>query len=132
LGDIRNTFGKAERLCSKKLIGELFKDGKHITIFPYRLIWKEVELPSSSPVQIAISVPKKRMKRAVDRNRIKRVLREGYRLNKAELYNSLKDSKKQYALFLIYSGPKDIEFKEAEGKIILILQRLIKECGIVS
>src|SRR5947208_2126474 len=121
----RNTLSKEERLTSKKLMDELFKKGSSIVLEPIRLVSMEVISPTSS-VQVLFSVPKKSFPRAVDRNRIKRLLRESYRLHKHDLYNHLKKTDKAIVLSLIYSGEKIPSYKEVEDKIIVVLNRLIK------
>lgn len=124
---MRNTFKKQERLSSKVLLEQLFKEGKSFAVFPFRVVYKVAELPSSSPAQVAFSVPKRKFKRAVDRNRIKRLMRESYRLNKQLHYEHFRTSGKQCALLIMYLGKGDIEFAEAEQKIIRLLKRLTKE-----
>ena len=83
------------------------------------------ELPEPNvPVQVAFSVPKRRFKRAVDRNRIKRQLREVYRTNKSELYTVLRDRQKTIALAVLFTGKEGPEFVELEKQLILTLTRL--------
>ena len=77
----RHTFRKAERLCSKKRIEELFSNGRSLSAYPLRAIY-EVHDQDLAPVQVLISVSKRHFKYAVDRNRLKRCIREAYRLNK--------------------------------------------------
>jgi ribonuclease P protein component len=67
------TFKKEERLCNKKLIDELFHNGSSFLCYPYRVSWLTVEENAEFPVQVLIAVPKKRYKRAVDRNLVKRI-----------------------------------------------------------
>ena len=121
------TFQKEERLSSKKLIDELFKKGSAFVVSPFRLIWSESPLLSSSPVEVVISVPKKHFPKAVDRNRIKRQMREAYRKNKEIIYSHLRSKNKQLAMMLIYIDKVPCEYKEIESKIILTLQRCVKE-----
>ncbi|PCH96723.1 MAG: ribonuclease P protein component [Bacteroidetes bacterium] len=122
-----HTFTKAERLTSKKTIDALFELGTSFAIKPLRIIWLESKLTSSYPVQVVIVVPKKNISRAVDRNLIKRRLREAYRKNKDLLYEYLLKTKKQYAIAILFTGTEPLAYKEVEAKIILSLQRLIKE-----
>ena len=124
---MRYTFRKEERLCSQAIIEQLFKDGKSFAIFPFRIVYNTVDLPANVPAQVTFSVAKKRIKRAVDRNRIKRLMREVYRLNKAAHYEHFESKRKQCALLIMYLGPVGLEYAEAEQKIIRVLARLIKE-----
>ncbi len=118
------TFTKAERLSGKTALDNLFETGKSFNSFPFRLIWLEVVDDSPVPVQTVISVPKRSFKKAVDRNRIKRLIREGYRKNKKIIYNQI-NNKKIHLLF-IYTARTIIEYKEMEQKIITALQHLAK------
>ena len=84
------TFKKEERLCNKKLIDGLFHNGSSFLCYPYKASWMFTDGEQQFPVQIVFSVAKKRYKRAVDRNLVKRRMREAYRLNKqAQLYDVL-------------------------------------------
>ena len=118
------TFRKEERLCSKILIKKLFDQGAAVSIAPFRTLWMETTFEASVPLQIVISVPKRRFKKAVDRNRIKRHIREAYRLNKADLWDGLSGQKKQCVILFIYTHNNRYLFKELEPKIILTLQQI--------
>ncbi len=120
------TFRKAERLTSRKIFERLMMDGKSVIEPPFRLIWRVEILDSKFPVQVGFAVPKKLFSSAVDRNRIKRMMREVYRKNKASIYPLLKEKEKQLALLLIYSGKSMPLYAEAERKLTLILKRLVK------
>ncbi len=122
-----DTFRKEERLNSKILINQLFEQGAYITIFPFRCVWMEADLASDHLVQMAISVSKKKFKRAVDRNKVKRLIREAYRKNKGVLTEELNRQQKKCILLFIYTGNTIVLYPEFESKIILTLQRLIKE-----
>lgn len=120
------TFRKHERLRSKKVLDELFNKGKAINLFPFRLVW--LNNPEGDFfVKIAISVPKKTFKRAVDRNRIRRLIREAYRQHKHVMYEKVKSGGSKFALLLIYTGKEEPTLAECRDKIILILQRFIKD-----
>jgi ribonuclease P protein component len=118
------TFRKDERLCSKKIIHRLFLEGNDFSEFPFKVIWMFVSLSTENATQILISIPMKNFKKAVDRNYLKRMIREAYRLNKATLQGSLSANQRQLAFSLIYIGKNILTYKEIENKIILILQRL--------
>jgi len=98
-------FGKAEKLKSRKVVEELFARGKSVSIFPIRISYKFLPLQSNENVvmQVGVSVSKRNFKRAVDRNRIKRLLREAYRLQKWELIEVLKEQGKIGYVFFIYT-----------------------------
>ena len=83
------SFKKEERLLSKKIIDLLFEKGVSFVNNPVRTIWLEAELKTNSPVQVLIAVPKKNVAKAVDRNTIKRRMREAYRKHKHLLYKQL-------------------------------------------
>ena len=122
-------FRKAERLCSKKIIEELFLSGKSFYKYPFRLVWMPVSDKFSFPAQVAVSVKKKQFKRAVDRNLLKRRIREAYRKNKSDLYSEIKRLDMQIALIIIYTASDIMEYNDIEAKIILNLDRLKMELG---
>ena len=78
----KNTFGKAERLSRKKWIQELFDKGSSFNFYPYRILYIDHPDSASSHNQVMFTVPKRLFKRAVDRNKVRRRMREAYRLNK--------------------------------------------------
>ena len=120
------TFRKNERLCHKKSIDELFLNGQSFFVYPLKIIWISINEDVESPARIIISVPKRNFKKAVHRNLIKRLLREVYRKNKSVLYQYLTERKLQINFALIYTSKVKISYKELEGKIIQVLDRLIK------
>jgi len=126
---LNQTFKKTERLCSKILIDKLFKYGRSFTLFPFRIVWLEVKLDSSSPAQVVFSVPKRAFKRAVDRNKLKRRAREAYRKRKFQLYEFLKLHNKTIALTIVYSAKEKMEYTLMENKINQVIERLINELG---
>ncbi len=98
---------RGERLKSKKTIESLFSGANSVSKFPLLLLWKEVDLKSANenfPVQFTVSVAKKKFKNAVDRNFVKRHIREAYRLNKPNLYENLTDDDRQFAFMIIFTG----------------------------
>jgi ribonuclease P protein component len=117
------TFSKSERLCSQVLIERLVEKGKSFNSFPFRISWLEIA-ESSSPIKIVISVPKRIVKKAVERNKIKRQIREVYRKEKQKGYDLLGD--KKILLMLVYTSKTKMEFKELEEKTIEALKRLNK------
>ena len=112
------TFKKEERLCSKKLLEELFHSGSSFLLYPYRIVWLAQSLQSSVSAQVVINVPKRRFKSAVDRNLIKRRIREIYRLNKfEELYSFLTDNSAQLIFGINYVGKNIAEYNFMEKKL---------------
>jgi ribonuclease P protein component len=88
------TFKRGERLKSRKVIEQMFKRGQSFAQYPLRIVWVDMEERRSDfPAQFALSVSKKKFKRAVDRNRIRRLVREAYRLNKHVLYEGLEEGR---------------------------------------
>ena len=121
----RNTFNKEERLKSKKLIDYLFKKGKIIHHYPYRVIYDFTDNPDFKyPAKIAISVSKKMFKNAVDRNYIKRKIREAYRINKNILYSQLTENDQKLYFFVIYTAKQNIEYIEIEKAMKSLLHKL--------
>jgi ribonuclease P protein component len=118
-------YGKTDKLKSRKQIEQLFRDGKTISEPPLRLIWLKEN--NTSLLQAGVSVSRRHYKRAVDRNLIKRRLREAYRLNKNELSLFLSEQQKPLSLFWIYTSKKILPFSEMEKACRSILQKLIKK-----
>ncbi|MGB0862281.1 MAG: ribonuclease P protein component [Saprospiraceae bacterium] len=120
------TFCKAERLKSKKTIERLFnKEGQSFAKYPLRIIWLEMPLNTPFPAQFAVSVPKRRFKSAVKRNRIKRKIRETYRLQKHLLYDFLEKEEKQYAIIVLYTANEELPYKDIDKRMRQIIRRLI-------
>lgn len=115
------TLTKAERLSSKVKIDKLLETGKSFHSGLFKIIWQETA-ESSVHAQIVISVPKRLFKKAVDRNRLKRLTREAYRKNKNILYQNLNN--KKILLMLIYRAKKIVEYMEMEETIIIALKKL--------
>jgi len=126
---MKHTFCKEERLCSKILIDSLFeeKDKLKFTQYPWMVIAKKTELNSKYPAQVMFSVSKRKVKLAVNRNKVKRRAKEAYRLNKDILYKSLEKQNKQLVLCFIYLEKKPLPYSLTEEKIIVLLSRLTKE-----
>lgn len=116
-----------ERLKSRKQIEFLFLKGKTFHEPPVFVRWNFTSCEQDFPVKVMFSVSKKKFKRAVDRNRIKRLMREAYRKNKWLVYDELTKNGKLIHLSFVFTGKSEISYAETEAKIILSLQRLIQE-----
>jgi ribonuclease P protein component len=120
-----NKFYKEERLCSKKSLDLLFKNGSSFLLYPFRVTYHFVAEPHQFPAQVVINVAKKRYKHAVDRNLIKRRTREAYRLQKQDLlYRFLTEKPELLLLCLQYVGKEKYEYAFFEKKIALALKKL--------
>ena len=119
------SFKKVERLCSKKLIDKLFTDGDSFLVFPLKIVFLETSFPLKSPIQAAFSVGKRNFKLAVHRNRIKRKMREAYRLNKHSLYDEI--GEKKLIVFFLFIGKVIPEYKLIETAMKKGIKRLKKE-----
>jgi len=116
-------YSKKDKLKSKKLIEKLFSEGKAVTLFPLRLVYLKTSFEDGSIVKTGISVSKKLHKNAIDRNKIKRLLREVYRLNKPKYFNN---SSTPYAFMILYIGKEKPTFDGVNTKTQLLFQKFLK------
>jgi len=121
----KNTLNKSELLSLKKVISETFERRNAISNFPFRIIFNEASLPTHKPAQALFTVPKRNFKLAVDRNLMRRRIKEAYRNNKHELYHVLEEQNMQIAIIIIYIGRKEIPYLEVEEKLIQAIQKII-------
>jgi ribonuclease P protein component len=118
------TFRKEERLCSRKHLDLLFKNGSSFLLYPFRISYLFVDAPANVQAQVVINVPKKRYKRAVDRNLLKRRIREAYRLNKQDkLYMPLPTDQGLLLFSIQFVGKDKYEFAFIEKKLIATFKR---------
>lgn len=115
---------KAERLKRRKIIQALFRDGRSAFGYPIRIQWLQIERDGAFPARAAFSVPRKKFKRAVDRNLLKRRMREAYRLNKHLLYDIPLSDKEQLALMLIYTPEEILPFDSIQKGVVKALGKL--------
>jgi len=120
---------KDERLYLREAISDLFANGSSFMVFPYRVTYHV--LPEDDPqvarVAIMTIAPKKKFKHAVDRNRVKRLTREAYRLNKLPLIDAFEEEGKKLQVAFIYSSNEHTTFQETEKKIKSCINLIIKK-----
>jgi len=119
-----NSLGKSERLKSRKQIDILFDSGKKITVFPFRMIYTITG--GAGSVRAGFTVSSKNFPRAVDRNRIKRLTREAYRVQNAALKTLINVNKQQIHLFFIYTGREILSFNEVKAGLVKVLDKLVR------
>jgi len=120
----RFTLRKSERLYERKAIEEVFEKGRTIKELPLKTMWLVKKDSKSPTIKAAFTVPSKIFKRAVDRNLLKRRMREAYRKNKNGALEFFAGNNKECLLMFIYIAPTIADYKGIESKIILTLQRL--------
>lgn len=121
---MKYTLGKEERLKSRKLIERLYEEKNSVKVFPLRMIFLQTKHTSDFPAQVGVSVSKRNFKSAVDRNRIKRLMRESYRLQKEIVYDNLD---KPYVFMISYLGKQECTYNEIFLKMEKLLKRFIEE-----
>jgi ribonuclease P protein component len=124
------TLSRNERLKSRKLIDLLFKQGGHINLFPLRASYMLFPLQKDEPLQFGVGVSGRWFKKAVDRNRIKRLAREAWRIQKNGLKKSLLDQQHQMIVFVVFTGRELPEFEiicQAISQLIEKLSRIASE-----
>ena len=119
---ITNTLGKEERLCGERVISNLFENGRTFFLSPYKILWTKIPETGAFPSRFAVSVSKRRFKRAVKRNLVKRRTREVFRTNKQILNAVVTDG--QVHLMAIYVSEQLLPYSELEEAMKKILQRI--------
>ncbi len=125
----RFTLSKEERICSKKLINELFTgNGRSMTAFPLRVVFMKRTIVDDQPrAAMLVSVPKRYFKHAVDRNRVKRQVREAFRRNKSIITQNLTDDHEAVAMAFVWLTDEKYPSSEVENRMVRLLTR-ISEC----
>lgn len=125
----RFTLSKEERICSKKLINELFTgNGRSMTAFPLRAVFMKRTVGDDQPrAAMLVSVPKRYFKHAVDRNRVKRQVREAFRRNKSIITQNLTDDHEAVAMAFVWLTDEKFPSSEVENRMARLLTR-ISEC----
>ncbi|ADV48729.1 MULTISPECIES: ribonuclease P protein component [Cellulophaga] len=118
------SYSRAEKLKSKKLFEIMFTEGKSVANFPLRVIYVKTDFKDNVPIKAGVTVSKRNFKSAVKRNRIKRILREAYRLNKSIVINNSTD---KYALLILYLGKEMPESHVIHQKMEVLLEKFVKK-----
>jgi ribonuclease P protein component len=118
------TYSKQDKLKSKKIIEQLFTEGKTLTTYPLRLVYLKITFDDNSVLKTSVSVSKRLHKTAVARNRIKRLLREAYRLNKPLYFNN---SSASYAFMILYLSKDGTTFDTLNKSMKLLLQKFLNK-----
>lgn len=119
-------FSKQERICKRNDFIVLFSEGKSFFSYPFRCIFCG-EKADSSFVRIAVSVSKKKFKHAVDRNRIKRLMRETYRLEKQHLYHLMEETPLQLDILITYTENKILDHTQIQTAMRTAMKKTIEE-----
>ncbi len=119
---LKFTYSNKEKLKSKKLIDQLFTEGQSVSAFPLRLVYLQTHFDDHIIAKTGVSVSKRNFKTAVDRNRIKRLLREAYRLNKADYFNNITT---QYAFMILYIGKEKPTLSQVETKMKHLFEKFL-------
>ena len=117
---MNSTFSHKEKLKSETLISQLFLEGKSVSAYPLRMVYLKTTFNDAVNVKAGVSVSKRNFKRAVDRNRIKRLMREALRLQKADYFNNMST---QYAFMILYIGKE----KSTYDKLKPAMKQLIEK-----
>lgn len=123
------SFKKGERLSSKKTISSLFQTGESVVSYPLRIIYNHAET-GPYPVCVAVSVPKRLFKRAVDRNLLKRRIRESYRLNKSQFYGRLRKRKIHLNMVIQYQQGNLNDFQTIQTGLIKAMDKLMDQLNV--
>ncbi len=124
------SFGKAERLRGELRINKLFEQGKSFVVYPLRVCWLLVPPAEKASVQVMVGVPKKKLRKQVQRNRVRRLIRETYRLSKGDLLNEVRGKEAQLLLAFIWMSEQVPEYKDLETKMQEALRQLRKKLSL--
>lgn len=122
----KQTLSKNERLKSRKIIEQLFSEGLSIAVFPIRITYKTIE-KGDHILQAGFSASSRNFKKAVDRNRIKRLLRESFRRQRADLFNQLSSANLHLAIFIIFTGKEVPAYELVDEKMKKALKKLSEQ-----
>ena len=123
---VSQQLSKKDRLFCSRKIEALFSEGERLYEFPFNAIWKKDDTLQST-LKVAISIPKKKLSKASQRNHVKRLVREAYRKQNSILVEKLLQENKSINLMLVYTLSSILSYNEIEDKISVTLQRLADE-----
>jgi ribonuclease P protein component len=123
------SYNKFEKLKSRKQIELLFAKGKSISSFPVKVFYLPVEHTPVHPVQVGVGVSARNFKKAVDRNTIKRRMREAYRLHKLPLHEQLVAQQKNVAVFILWIDKQIPTTAALQDLMPTVIEKLIKQLG---
>lgn len=124
--DTKNTYSKNEKLKSKKALEGLFGRGKSFSIFPIKVFYTIEDNPKNE-VHAGVGVSSRIFKKANDRNRVKRLLREVYRTQKHPLYAAMNQKTGSLDIFFLYIGKELPEFTELKETMEKVLEKLVRK-----
>ena len=122
---MNESFGKEYKLCSQKKIQEIFDERKSLRSYPFVMHYKVVNEGEKTRFQVVVSAPKRTFRKATDRNRIKRLMRESIRKNKLYLEPFLSEQNIQLALFMIYTSKEELPLDTLMKKTQQLFKQLI-------
>ena len=123
------SYNKFEKLKSRKQIELLFAKGKSISAFPVKVFYLPVDHTPVHPVQVGVGVSARNFKKAVDRNTIKRRMREAYRLHKLPLHEHLVAQQKSVAVFILWIDKQMPTTSVLQDLMPAVIEKLIKQLG---
>ena len=121
---MNKSYPQSEKLKSQKLIEQLFVEGQSVSAYPLRIVYLKANHDDGVLLKVGVSVSKRNFKKAVDRNQIKRLLREAYRLNKSEYFNNITTP---YALMILYIGKDGSDFESINTKMNELFKKFIEK-----
>jgi ribonuclease P protein component len=121
------SYGKEEKLKSRKLTEQLFSKGKTFTVFPLKVFYLPVSETMDFPIKAGVGTSSRNFKKATDRNRVKRLIREAYRTEKKVLTDYARTNQKQLTIFFLYIDKVLPEYTLIKSKMSLVIGKLIKQ-----
>ncbi len=122
-----NSFPKTEKLCGEKLVSALFEEGKAFIEYPIRVVYRSTENTNNSHARILVVVPKKKIKKANQRNLLKRRIREAYRIQKSDFISALSEKNLYLHIAFSYVADKEIEYSTIQSKMPVIFNKIMNK-----